>query len=218
MSVIQDALRRKLDEQRMGEPAQPAAPVKAPPQTPPLAQQVLQHQRPGPAVRRPAAAPEATVTRPRPAAGRRDDQFTIWLLVTAILVMLTAAFVGALMYFLNAQPLRLTATQIQPSPPPPEATAAATASSPGPTDDASASAAEPAPAAKAPEPGWPTIQVGGTLTAGGNQRASAILNGRMVKANRMIDGVRLVGLSEEGVTLEFRGERRFVETGQSTGP
>jgi hypothetical protein len=128
--------------------------------------------------------------------------------------MLTAAFVGALMFFVNAQHLRLTATSIHPS------NAASELQPPAPlaVQDETPAAEEPPPEAAALNPAWPTIRVGGVLTGGRRSRASALLNGEMIKVNYSLNGVRLVSLTEDGVTLEYRGEQRFVETGRSTDP
>jgi hypothetical protein len=81
-----------------------------------------------------------------------------------------------------------------------------------------------APVAPAPAPvqaastatGWPLINVGGVLAGSSAKGSSAILNGEWIRVRQKIEGVRLTAVSNEGVTLEFNGESRFVETGNST--
>lgn len=109
MSVIQDALKRKLDEQqREAAQAPPRSPsvVRASPQAPPVAQQVIEND--------PRSVPilSPTPIRSRPArpahpapvsVGSRGDQFTTQLLLGAILFMLVGGFGGAVVYFLQAR-------------------------------------------------------------------------------------------------------------------
>jgi hypothetical protein len=96
MSVIQDALKRKLEEQKASRAATPPSRQgqPPPPQAPPIAHQVLQYE----AAARPAPAP------PEPThdygAVARDQQRTIWMLIVSILVILTAGMIGAFLYFM----------------------------------------------------------------------------------------------------------------------
>jgi hypothetical protein len=69
----------------------------------------------------------------------------------------------------------------------------------------------------AAKPGeWPRVEVGGVIAGGSPKNNSAILNGDMIRMNRKIEGVRLVEVKEDGVTLEYGGDQRFVEIGATT--
>ncbi len=252
MSVIQDALRRKLDEQRTrAASGEPPEPTPAPPQAPPVAQQVIQNETRAARRPRPTQNWERPIERNPRGPQPRDEPRTVQLLLGLILVMLVGAFIGAVMYFLDARnPAVRTESVALPAPQPqPVAPAVAPAApvvapaqpqvnvtpqpvvspapTPAPVHAAALVAAVPAPA-PAPVPvsapalaattatGWPVISVGGVLAGSTAKGSSAILNGEWVRVRQKVDGVRLTAVSNEGVTLEYQGESRFVETGTST--
>ena len=222
MSVIQDALRRKLEEQRRAEDQgpPPREPVKAPPQTPPLAQQVLQRERPAiqPRPSRPVTPAERYIDH----GGQpgRSDPWTIRLLVIVILLMLTAGLVGVILFAVRSESPQVAQPAAPPAAPTPEP---ATVAAPAPPVPPPELVPEPAPAPvvqPAPVPvdetAWPDIQVGGVMAASVPRTSSAMLNETLTRMNRKIDGVKLVGVTDEGVTLEWQGSRRFVEIGTGT--
>jgi hypothetical protein len=47
-------------------------------------------------------------------------------------------------------------------------------------------------------------------------QSSAILNGRLLAVGEQIDGVSLVEVAADGVTLAYKGKRRFLRTGEHT--
>ena len=61
---------------------------------------------------------------------------------------------------------------------------------------------------------WPRITVNGIL-AKGKQGGSAIINNRMVAANELVDGARVVEVQARGVLMEYKGETRLLLIGQS---
>lgn len=63
----------------------------------------------------------------------------------------------------------------------------------------------PMPAPRAP---WPALSVSGLLASGTG--GSCIINGRVFSAGDMIEGVRIVDITKNGVLAEFRGERRVL--------
>ena len=62
---------------------------------------------------------------------------------------------------------------------------------------------------------WPRVTVNGILAKGTRGRGMAIINNQMMSVNESVDGVRLVEVKGQGVLLEFGGESRFVEIGQT---
>ncbi|MFH0907239.1 MAG: hypothetical protein V1929_00550 [bacterium] len=62
---------------------------------------------------------------------------------------------------------------------------------------------------------WPRMTVNGILAKGTRGRGMAIINNQMISVNESFDGVRLVEVRGQGVLLEFGGESRFVEIGQT---
>ena len=211
MSVIQDALRRKLQEQRAAKESRVSEVRPEPPllQTPPVAQEVLQNEaslNPSPRVpeRQPASAAFHPVQNGR--------QRVIRLLLATIVVFLTVGLLGAVVYFVDARKeelLRSAASTASPIPLvlplQPTAVSASGVTGIGPTEEAVKTKAE-----------WPRVKVGGVLAGGGSSRSSAILNGDMVRINGKVQRVRLVSVSDDGVTLEFEGRERFVEIGSTT--
>lgn len=61
---------------------------------------------------------------------------------------------------------------------------------------------------------WPRITVNGIL-AKGKQGGSAIVNNRMVGANELVEGARVVEVQARGVLMEYKGETRLLLIGQS---
>ncbi len=63
---------------------------------------------------------------------------------------------------------------------------------------------------------WPRIELVGILSGGANRRNTAILNGSLVMVDAQIEGVTLAEVTEEGVYLEFMGDRQFIRIGEHT--
>ena len=62
---------------------------------------------------------------------------------------------------------------------------------------------------------WPRVTVNGILAKGTRGRGMAIINNQMMSVNETVEGVRLIEVKGQGVLLEFGGESRFVEIGQT---
>jgi hypothetical protein len=118
MSVIQDALRRKLDEQQRAatDAPRPSGATRPSPQPPPVAQQVLEND--------PRSLPIASVVAPYRRQAReeslsvrpRHDSYSIQLLLGAILFMLVAFFGGAVVHFLQGRNQDLRTLPTSPAP------------------------------------------------------------------------------------------------------
>ncbi len=65
------------------------------------------------------------------------------------------------------------------------------------------------------EKSWPKVTVNGIMSAG-SANGAALLNNRMVSAGENVEGARLVEVQAKGAVLEFRGETRLVLIGQTT--
>jgi len=61
---------------------------------------------------------------------------------------------------------------------------------------------------------WPDLTLQGVIGRGAN--GSAILNNSVLAVNELIKGVRVAAVRQQGVELEFGGERRFIKVGTST--
>ena len=190
MSVIQDALRRKLVDQQRKQSSRQARPsgTAVPPPTPPIAQQVLRQE----AMMRPEMQPKVLTgasvgaysqpyPSPRGGVGR-------WILGTA-LVVLFAILVGGVLFSMNrgVRPLPHQPVDTEVFQPVPEDSRA-----------------------------WPEITVDGVLASPTTKKSSAILNGEMVFLNQKIQGVRLIDVSDEGVQLRYRGKTKALDIGSST--
>ena len=222
MSVIQDALQRKLEEQRAAKDsrASQGRPEPQPPQAPPVAQQVFENEA---ALYPPPSVPvhqKVPATR-RPV--RSDAQRTIRLLLISIIVMLSVGLVGAVIYFIDAGKSELLSSApsvpgngVGPAAQSDSAQIAGTAAPSG-AAHANGTASSPIVQSAPDDSGkWPLVEVGGVVASGSSKNNSAILSGDMIRINRMINGVCLVNVSDDGVTLEYGGDQRFVEIGATT--
>ena len=102
MSVIQDALKRRLAEQQQGKIARSARPAggAAPPPTPPIAEQVLRNDdaaRPRPVSPQPAPV-EGVLVHPGGGVGK-------WIFGTALVMLFAVLVVGVLLYLNRGVPL-----------------------------------------------------------------------------------------------------------------
>lgn len=97
------------------------------------------------------------------------------------------------------------------TPPAPAATTASAATPP----PASSVSDAPIFNAKESSSSWPRVTVNGILASGKTQGA-AMVNNRMVSAGEQIQGVRIVEVQSRGVVMDFKGETRLVLIGQTT--
>jgi hypothetical protein len=74
--------------------------------------------------------------------------------------------------------------------------------------------AEPAPVKPAEPVVWPNITVSGV--AGRGRTASAILGTEIVGVGEAVRGIKVTGITEDGVVLEYKGEVQTVKVGNST--
>ena len=206
MSVIQDALKRRLRDQREERPSPPLEDVtpgpSAPPPTPPVAQQVLEHDL--------QAAPRPSAIRPPSAPPRLSVDGGKWLL-GFVMGLLSLALIAAVFYFMQRQtPLWQVAAPAQSS-------ATAPADPAPPTRTAAAAAVPSIRTSAAAAPGeWPLLELDGVMMGPTPRKSSAILNGSMVFLNQRIDNVLLKQVGDEGIVLEFEGEQRSLHIGEST--
>lgn len=275
MSVIQEALRRKMAEQRAREAAEgkePEADAELSPATyVPPALGTRSH-RPRP----PADAAPSYPGRAQNEPARQGPAVTpIWIVVTLL------AFAAVAVMWLQTQkdqqvrrdapasyPAGSGAPQATPLPPqtpvapdspvaaapvpaaaaspavetpPPPVPAVATAPVPAPVPAAPATAAlpaeapPPAPQERAEAPAtprprgatapkqatvtrddWPRIELMGVLAGNQHRKSTAILNGTLVMLDGQMDGVTLAEVTEDGVYLEFEGDRQFIRIGEHT--
>lgn len=208
MSVIQDALKRRLRDQREARPSLPPEDVtpapSVPPPTPPVAQQVLEYDM--------RSAPRPSAIRPpsNPAAPRSSTDWGKWLL-GFVMGLLTLALFVATVYFMQRQiPLRQVAAPapsraVAPDDPAPSAQTANGAAAPSIRTSAAAAPGE-----------WPLLVLDGVMMGPTPRKSSAILNGSMVFLNQRIDNVLLKQVKDEGIVLEFEGEERSLQIGEST--
>jgi outer membrane protein assembly factor BamE (lipoprotein component of BamABCDE complex) len=62
--------------------------------------------------------------------------------------------------------------------------------------------------------GWPRVSLGGVSAMGGDH--SAILNGEVVEPGETVSDVTLFRVFDNGVLLEYRGQRTFLRPGETT--
>ena len=51
---------------------------------------------------------------------------------------------------------------------------------------------------------------------GKGKSGTAVIDDSVIGVDETVKGVRLVSIEEQGVELEYRGERRFLRVGKST--
>ncbi len=89
-------------------------------------------------------------------------------------------------------------------------------SSPPARPEVAAPAATVAPSGGGRGGAWPSLKLVGVMAGRGGSKGSAFINNRAVTTGDEIDGVRLVGVDQTGVTLELNGQTQHVRIGQST--
>jgi hypothetical protein len=100
----------------------------------------------------------------------------------------------------------------------PAPVAAVAAPEPAPVRVVAVEAEEAAPEprrSKAKAASWPRITVNGILSSSKQGGGAAILNNRMVGANELIEGARVVEVQARGVMMEYKGETRLLLIGQT---
>ncbi len=58
---------------------------------------------------------------------------------------------------------------------------------------------------------WPSLRLTGFMGARNAGRGAALINGRVVEAGELIEGVTVLMVRRDGVELEYQGERRFLK-------
>lgn len=233
MSVIQEALRRKMAEQAEGSgqvedgPRPPAATDY--PSASPDAQKTAASEAPRPASPRPThQQPSQGVARSEP-----TERPMSWFILLFLFLLAGGA---ALLFFVQSRERGGAIVVDVPEPSGiSEASMAPTSrelmesadSEPATTMEA---VSQPKEDMAKPEPSraiaarqdtvtrddWPRIELMGILAGGGDERSTAILNGALVMLNAEIDGVSLADVGEDGVYLEFRGDRQYIRIGEFT--
>ena len=265
MSLIQEALKRKQEEERGDEGSPPALKTADPDQTP--------AQDPIPL----ASGIDEESGRDEDASAQRSGgrPWMILLGVVAVLVVLIGGGGGALYYAVKqihkqiavndvamapvpvkaatatpppsfppspkpatevrdlpkpavSVPAAVTAAASIPPPTPPPATPIApvklaantTAPTPPVTPPVPVAVKPPTPPAIPPENpvvasvSWPPLTLSGI--AGSGREASVIINHQVIGCDEVIDGVRVVDITAQGVVLEYQGHRQILRVGNST--
>ena len=183
MSLIQDALKRKTEEQHPLPEAPPPQIPAAPPEPPPAAE--------------PAAVPPA-----------KDPASKKWFVILAVAVVLILLAIGSIMHIVYLREPEATVevseppAKIEPVPAPAPVVA-----------PVAPLVAEPVPKPAAPAPqekkiDWPDLSFSGSAV-GGNQ-ILAIINGRMLSVGNRIKGVEVLQIGKTEVLVEFQGEKRVL--------
>ena len=61
---------------------------------------------------------------------------------------------------------------------------------------------------------WPSLKITGVLERG--ERGAALINGRVIAVGEEIQGVKVIAVGKNGVTLEYEGARKTVRTGEQS--
>jgi hypothetical protein len=70
------------------------------------------------------------------------------------------------------------------------------------------------PGATEPAIEWPLLSLSGIVGRGEN--GAAIISGRVLGVGETIDGVELIRIERQGVTLKYEGRTRFLKVGRQT--
>jgi hypothetical protein len=101
--------------------------------------------------------------------------------------------------------------------PPVETVAVVTATEPTPSGTKIETAATPPPPAHVAPPApvvWPSLMLSGVMGRG--SRGAVRINNEIVTINDTIQGVKLIAIGNQGVELEYMGERKILKVGSST--
>lgn len=60
---------------------------------------------------------------------------------------------------------------------------------------------------------WPDLKLSGVLRGIASGQGAARINGKMIFVGGEIEGVKLIEVKDDGVVLEFGGERKFLKVG-----
>ena len=63
---------------------------------------------------------------------------------------------------------------------------------------------------------WPKLSLLGVMARSEVGRGSAIINNTVVEVGEEIEGARLLEVRNNGVMLQYNGDKQFVRVGQST--
>jgi hypothetical protein len=180
MSLIQDALKRKTEEQN---PLPKAPPPKHPGPSKPAKEPA------------PPAAPVTGVGIPPPNSSEKK----LFIILSAAIVLILLVIGNSIYFYLNtAKTPALVEISEEPAAPAPIDRVK-------PVVPVAAPAPKPAPK---PKNKWPDLSFSGSAV-GGNQ-ILAIINGRMLSVGDSIKGAKVLQIGKNEVLVEFKGEKRVL--------
>lgn len=243
MSLIQEALRRQQEESGGGLPAEAQRQAIQPPPRPGAEKSAAPPPPPPPPSLVPLedADKGAEPGQPPPAPGEGKESSRAWPALVGVLIVMLLLIGGGiwLIYFAFSQwssrelidpdraggpalteaapaetpPVVETATTEAPVTPP--VTTPPEANPPAQTPAQQVAAQSPPPEPESDKPvKWPELALTGVIGQGGS--GSAIINSEIVAVNDTIDGVLVVSIDRQGVTLECGGESKYLKVGTST--
>jgi hypothetical protein len=59
--------------------------------------------------------------------------------------------------------------------------------------------------------GWPVMALNAVMSLSDPAKSQAMLNNELLNVGDSVQGVKLIEIRENGVTLEFNGEQRFIK-------
>jgi len=65
---------------------------------------------------------------------------------------------------------------------------------------------------------WPSVRVSAIMAPSRGQPGAVTMDGKLYGAGEEIRGIRIVEIEGQSVLLEYRGEQRRLQSGQSTRP
>lgn len=191
MSLIQEALKRKTEEEHRL-PEQPEVPQPAPPAEKP-----------------PEPLPPQVPVSPKPPSNNTPALIAVIILLLFIIcggtyILLQHKKTAAAQSSPEPKPIQVSEAPVTPDLPPVLEAAPEPAPKPSPEPEP-----EPPPE-EAPEPAvkWPDLNYSGAA-ASGNQ-VLAIINGRMLSIGDKIQEVKVLQIGKTEVLVEFKGEKRIL--------
>ncbi|MBC8206943.1 MAG: hypothetical protein ISR84_04770 [Kiritimatiellales bacterium] len=205
MSLIQDALKRKTEEQNplpaAPPPEQPAASKEAaPPPTQPAAPKEPATSKKTPPPPAPEPIPETL----------QDNSSTrkLFIILSASIVLILLIIGSSIYLVINQSATDETLKEIEATEPPVVQAALTPAVAPAPAPKpAPEPAPKPAPK-KVTKDKWPELTFSGSAV-GGNE-ILAIINGRMLSVGSQLRGVKVLQIGKNEVLVEFEGEKRIL--------
>ena len=214
MSLIQDALKRKTEEQNPLPAAPPPVQPEASKEPAPPPVQPTAPKEPAPPPAQPAAPKKpAPPPAPKPTLENVEDNSSTrkLFIILSVSIVLILLIIGSGIYLVMNRPAtdapteeevevteELPAVQAPLTPPVVPAPAQKPAPEPAP---------EPTPK-KVKKDNWPELTFSGSAV-GGNE-ILAIINGRMLSVGNQLRGVKVLQIGKNEVMVEFEGEKRIL--------